>query len=80
MPDIVRVREGDREYNTGRAFAEAHKLTILDEPARDRAGALRPVARAGGRKVKPKTSVAEAAAKKAEKSAEQPDNQPSEEN
>lgn len=69
---LVRVRVGDREFNVGAAYAESHKLTVLDdEPTHTPTGEARPVTRAGGRKVKPKTSVAESAAKK--KAAAQPD-------
>ena len=70
MSDLVRVREGDREFNVGRSHAEARGLTILDEPVRDRTGELRPVTRSNGRKVKPKVSVAEAAEKKAASTAD----------
>lgn len=81
MSNLVRVRVDGREFNVGRAYATAHQLTVLDEPAYTRDGQTRPASRAGGRPVKPKTSVAEAAAKKAAKSAEQSDtNPPSKEN
>lgn len=79
MSNLVRVREGDAEFNVGRAYAEAHDLEILDESPTTRDGQLRATTRSGGRKRKPKTSVAEAAEKKAAKSAEKSDtNQPSE--
>lgn len=66
MADLVRVRVNGYEHNVGRAYAVAHDLEILDEPARDRLGYPRPTSRKGGRKVKPKTTVNEAAeAKKA---------------
>ncbi|HKY58306.1 MAG TPA: hypothetical protein VJL80_09735 [Aeromicrobium sp.] len=81
MSDLVRVRVDGREFNVGRAYAAAHQLTVLDESAYTRDGQTRPVSREGGRPVKPKVSVAEAAERKAAKSAEQSDtNPPSEEN
>jgi hypothetical protein len=65
MPqDLVRVRVNGYEKNVGRAYAEAHDLEVLDEPTRDRAGALRPTTRKGGRRAKPKTTVTQEAAKK----------------
>lgn len=64
MANLVRVRLNGVEKNVGRAYAEAHGLEVLDEPTRDRAGALRRTTRAGGRKSKPKTSVAKKVAEK----------------
>ncbi|KAB2808313.1 hypothetical protein F9L07_22625 [Pimelobacter simplex] len=64
--DLVRVRVGDTEFNAGRSDAHRRGLTVLDEPTHTRSGNPRPETRAGGRPVKPKTSVAtKAAAKKA---------------
>lgn len=76
MSNLVRVRRDGHEFNVGRAYAEAHDLEVLDEPAHTRAGEPRPVTRVGGRQVKPKVSVAQAAEKKAAKSAEKPDTNP----
>lgn len=80
MSNLVRVRVGDREFNVGRAHAEANSLAVLDESPRFPDGTLRPTTRAGGRPVKPKVSVAEAAEKKAAKPAESDINPPSKEN
>ena len=66
MPDLVRVAINGVEKNVGRGFAEAKGLELLDEPTHTPDGRPRPTTRAGGRRVKKKTSVAkEAAAKKA---------------
>lgn len=64
MADLVRVRLGRVEKNMGRALAEASGAQVLDEPTHNRDGSLRATTRAGGRRVKPKTSVAIEAAKK----------------
>lgn len=64
MADLVRVRLNGVEKNVGKAFAEAHKLDVLDEPTHGRDGQPRRDTRAGGRPVKPKTSVAKKAAEK----------------
>lgn len=61
---LVRVRIGDREVTVGAAFAKSKGLQVLDEPARREDGTTRPETRAGGRPVKPKTSVSTEAAKK----------------
>lgn len=66
MSDLVRVRIGDVEKNVGAPFAELFSLEVLDEPTRRPDGSLRPPTRANGRPMKPKTSVAEAAAAKQE--------------
>ena len=68
MPDeLVRVRFGGVEKNMGRTLAESSDdVTILDEPTHYGDGRLRPATREGGRRRKPKTTVAEkATAKKA---------------
>lgn len=67
MSDLVRVRVGDREFNVGRAHAEANDLKVLDEPTHLRDGSLRPTTRAGGRQIKPRTTVETEAKKKADK-------------
>lgn len=64
MADLVRVRIGDIEKNVGKAFAEANDLTVLDEPTTNGDGTLRAETRAGGRRAKPKTTVAKSAAAK----------------
>lgn len=66
MADLVRVRIGKVEKNVGRAFAESNELTILDEPTHRGDGTARGETRADGRRRKPKTSVAKAAAAKKE--------------
>lgn len=65
MADLVRVRLNGVEKNMGRALAESSGVEILDEPTTNGDGTLRGLTRSGGRKAKPKTSVAEAAEKKA---------------
>lgn len=67
MSDLVRVRIGDVEKNVGASFAELFSLEVLDEPTRRPDGSLRPPSRANGRPMKPKTSVADAAAAKQKK-------------
>lgn len=61
MADLVRVRVNGYEKSLGRAYAEAHGLEILDEPAVDGRGDTLPTTRRGGRKAKPKTTVDKAA-------------------
>lgn len=84
MTDYVRARvprEGasDLSRTTSRQRAEAAGWDLLDEPTHTRDGRIRPDTTIGGRAVKPKTSVAKAAAeKKAAKSASSTDNEPSE--
>lgn len=65
MPaDLVRVRVNGYEKSVGRAHAKANSLEILDEPARDQRGDVLPTTRKGGRKTKPKATVAEKASGK----------------
>lgn len=71
--DLVRVRMDGVEKNVGRGFAEANGLEVLDEPVRNRDGSLRATTRVGGRRLKPKTSVAAEAAKKKSAAAEAAD-------
>lgn len=61
---LVRVRIGDRIKNVGSAFAKKHSLEVVDESPRRPDGTLRPEMRSNGRRVKPKTTVAGAAAAK----------------
>lgn len=72
MPDLVRVRVGRVDFNTGRARALALGFEVLDEPTHDRGGKARPETR-NGRPAKPKVSVADAAEKKAAPSATKSD-------
>lgn len=67
MSELVRVRLNGVEKTVGRAFAESNGLTVLDEPTHKGDGTLRATTRTGGRQVKKKTSVAEAAAAKKDK-------------
>jgi hypothetical protein len=70
MSDLVRVRANGVEFNAGRALAERKNWQVLDgEPTHRPDGRPRPTTRANGRPVKPKTSVAEAAAEKKSKAA-----------
>lgn len=81
MPNLVRAVIGDREVNVSPEYAKAKGLKVLDEPTARPDGRLRPTTRRNGRPAKPKTSVAEAAAKKAAESAEvSPTDPPSKEN
>lgn len=64
MSDLVRVSIGGFEKNVGAAFAAQHDLTPLDESPRKSDGSLRPATRSGGRRVKPRTTVAKSAAAK----------------
>jgi hypothetical protein len=64
MASLVRVRLDGFEKNVGASFAESHKLEVLDEPTHRDDGTARPTLRAGGRRVKPKTTVAKQAAAK----------------
>ena len=70
--DLVRVRHKRLEFNTGRANAATKGFTVLDEPTHKPDGSPRPVTRLHGRPVKPKVSVAEAAARKKSDSESQP--------
>jgi hypothetical protein len=66
MADLVRVRLDGVEKNVGAAFAEKHGLEVLDVSAHRPDGQVRPETRKGGRRRKPKTTVADrATAKKA---------------
>lgn len=64
-PDFVRVHieSTDKDATVSRAHATSAGLPILDEPAVDAFGRPLPVSRHGGRRVKPRTSVDEEAAK-----------------
>jgi hypothetical protein len=64
MADLVRVRLDGVEKNVGRVFAEKHGLDVLDESALRGDGQPRLSTREGGRRRKPKTSVAKKAAEK----------------
>lgn len=66
MPEeLVRVRVGGIEKNMGRSLAEASEgVEVLDEPVRNGDGSLRGETRVGGRRAKPKTTVAKKAAEK----------------
>lgn len=68
MP-LVRVRLPDgTEKNVGDEFAASVGLNVLDgESTHNPDGTLRGETRSGGRQIKEKTSVADAAAKKKEK-------------
>lgn len=77
MSNLVRVRVGDREFNVGRAHAEAKGFEVLDESPRFPDGTLRRTTRAGGRPIKPKVSIAPAVEKKAATPAERDTNPPS---
>lgn len=63
---FVRVRLANgHETSLNEDFARSEGLQILDEPATDYRGWPLPVSRKNGRRVKPRTTVNEAAAKKA---------------
>lgn len=85
MTEYVRARvprDGgdDLSRTTSAARAAAAGWDLLDEPTHNQDGRIRPDTRLNGRKAKPKTSVADAAAeKKAAKSAASTDNPPSKE-
>lgn len=59
MAELVRARINGFEKNVGRAYAETTDgVEVLDdEPTTNRDGSLRPTTRAGGRPVKPRTTV-----------------------
>lgn len=62
---LVRVRVGDREFNVGATYAESNELEVLeDEATHLDDGTPRPETARGGRQLKPKTSVTEAAEQK----------------
>jgi len=63
--ELVRVRLGDIEKNMGRSLAERTEgVEILDESPRKGDGTLRGTTRKDGRRMKPKTTVAESATAK----------------
>lgn len=72
MSELVRVRLNGFEKSVGKNFAESNGLEVLDEPARHQDGRVRATTRTKGRPVKPRTSVAEAAAAKKETQAPAP--------
>lgn len=76
---LVRALIGRRSVNVSPEYAEAKGLEVLDEPTHLDDGRVRPETTATGRPIKPKTTVAAAAAKKAAKPTATP-NPPSEEN
>lgn len=59
--ELVRVRLNGVEKNVGAVFAEKHGLTVLEESAYRPDGQPRATTREGGRRQKPKTSVAKKA-------------------
>lgn len=65
--EFVSVKAGTgRRVTVARAYAEGIKdVEILDVPATDRRGRPLPASRLDGRRVKPRTTVKKAAAKKA---------------
>lgn len=72
--DLARVRIGRIEKNMSRSLAERTEgVTVLDEPTHRGDGSLRAESRKDGRRAKPKTTVAEAAAKKTATPDETPD-------
>lgn len=82
MTDYVRARVNrdggsDLSRTTSRQRAEAAGWDVLDEPTHSRDGRIRPDTTIDGRAVKPKTSVAQAAAEKADESAKKSDTKPS---
>lgn len=64
MSELVRVRANGREFNAGRALATRRGWEVLDEPTHQRDGRVRPETHANGRRLKPKTTVAQAAEEK----------------
>lgn len=78
MPNLVRAVIGDQEVNVSPQYADAKGLEVLAESIYADDGSLKPATRRGGRPMKPKTSVAKAAAEKAAKPADvSPTNPPS---
>ena len=77
MSNLVRARIGDRSVNVSPEYAEAKGLEVLDEPTHLDDGRLREETKANGRPVKPKTSVASAAAAKKAGQPTAADNPPS---
>lgn len=78
MPNLVRAVIGNQEVNVSPEYAESKGLEVLEESAYREDGQIRPATRRGGRRAKPKTSVAEKASEKkaAAKSAEPADTNP----
>lgn len=74
MGDLVRVRINGVEKNVGRGFAAKHDLEVIEEPTHANGGQARKTTRKGGRPLKPKTTVAAAAAAKDPASAPAADN------
>ena len=71
--DLVRVRHNGEEFNTGRVQAARKGFTVLDgEPTHKDDGSPRPRSRVGGRRSKPKVSVADAVTAKKSASGSQP--------
>jgi hypothetical protein len=65
VPDLVRVKINGFEKNVGADFAKSNELDLLkDEPTHRPDGQPRGMTRTGGRRVKPRTSVAKKAAEK----------------
>lgn len=64
MADLVRVRLNGIEKNVGADFADIHDLDVIDESTTNLDGSLRGDMRAGGRPLKPKSSVAKKVAEK----------------
>lgn len=64
---LVRALIGNRSVNVSPEYAKAHDLEVLDEPTHLDDGRVRPETTATGRPIKPKTTVADATAKKAGK-------------
>jgi hypothetical protein len=68
MSDFVRVRlSNGHEASLSADFVAGTNLEVLDAPATDLRGRPLPVSRKGGRRLKPKTTVAAEAVKKAAK-------------
>lgn len=66
MSEFVRVSLANgHEATLSAAFVAGTDLQVLDVPATDLRGRPLPASRKGGRRMKPKTTVAEAAVKKA---------------
>lgn len=75
MP-LVRALIGDQQVNVSPEYAESQRLELLlDEPTHNPDGSVRESTRSNGRPIKPKTTAADAAAKKqaAQPSAETPE-------
>lgn len=73
MPEYARVRIGKQETTVSAGYAKRHKLDVIDADATDASGRPLATSRAGGRKRKPRTTVAQAAeTKSSAKAAEEP--------